>query len=350
MLRTTLLIAVVFGVVSCGGGEPTTPKAEAPIARPEPPAFTPGTSIVVNDRRVDIGHPVVLWSDPVLLRDGKRPFNAYEKVCRDRDSDYPMEVASRPSKTPDDLLRYGAREPNRLSRAAALKVRTSGWSDALLRDQITQFVLHYDAVGSSTRCFRALHDNRGLSVHFMIDLDGTIYQTLDVRERAFHAGDANDHSIGVEIASVGAYSTPKFLEPYYVAEPDGIRHAFPPHVDFGKLQRRDVVPKPARPNLVSGKIHGRTWVQYDFTPEQYTALFHLGGALCGAFPKIRVRVPRDPKGRVLPDALPETERNRFEGIVGHWHLTKTKYDPGPAFDWDTTLDGIRTYMNRRKPR
>jgi N-acetyl-anhydromuramyl-L-alanine amidase AmpD len=87
-----------------------------------------------------------------------------------------------------------------------------------------------------------------------------------------------------------------------------------------------------------------------FHPEQYTALFHLGGALCGTFPKIRVRVPRDAKGRVLDEVLPESEQARFEGILAHWHLSKSKVDPGPAFDWSTTLEGIRTYMQRRKPR
>ena len=78
-----------------------------------------------------------------------------------------------------------------------------------------QVVIHYDAVGSSERCFRALHDNRGLSSHFLLDLDGTIYQTLDLRERAFHAKDRNDSSVGIEIANIGAHSTPKLLQAWY---------------------------------------------------------------------------------------------------------------------------------------
>ena len=40
-----------------------------------------------------------------------------------------------------------------------------------------------DVEGYSKGTFRVLHDMRGLSVHFMLDLDGTIYQTLDLKVR-----------------------------------------------------------------------------------------------------------------------------------------------------------------------
>ena len=39
----------------------------------------------------------------------------------------------------------------------------------------------------------------------MLDLDGTIYQTLDLKEGAWHATVANGRSIGIEIANIGAY-------------------------------------------------------------------------------------------------------------------------------------------------
>jgi len=44
--------------------------------------------------------------------------------------------------------------------------------------------MHYDVCGVSRQYFKVLHDYRGLSVHFMLDIDGTIYQTLDLNERA----------------------------------------------------------------------------------------------------------------------------------------------------------------------
>ena len=43
----------------------------------------------------------------------------------------------------------------------------------------------------------------GLSAHFMIDADGTIYQTLDLVTRAYHAEEADTDSIGVEICNRG---------------------------------------------------------------------------------------------------------------------------------------------------
>ena len=39
----------------------------------------------------------------------------------------------------------------------------------------------------------------------MLDLDGTIYQTLDLKERAWHATTSNSRSVGIEIANIGAY-------------------------------------------------------------------------------------------------------------------------------------------------
>ncbi len=31
----------------------------------------------------------------------------------------------------------------------------------------------------------------------------------------------------------------------------------------------------------------------------------------------------------------------FEGVIGHYHITKRKIDPGPAFDWERVLGGAR---------
>src|SRR5262249_50813443 len=108
----------------------------------------------------------------------------------------------------------GLRSPSRFGlRGRALKpeqverVRGGGWDLDSLRDVVDQFVIHFDVAGTSRRCFETLHDHRGLSVQFMLDLDGTIYQTLDLKEGAWHATKANSRSIGIEIANVGAYPT-----------------------------------------------------------------------------------------------------------------------------------------------
>ena len=92
---------------------------------------------------------------------------------------------------------------------------------------------------------------------------------------------------------------------------------------------------------MTGVINGHRVAQYDFTPEQYAALIKLTAALHRIFPRLRLDYPRDIRGRVLPDKLPDTTLDRFHGILGHWHIQANKVDPGPAFQWDTLIDGAR---------
>src|SRR5262249_43729476 len=103
--------------------------------------------------------------------------------------------------------RYGMRTRS-LTPEQVERVRGGGWDLDTLRDVVDQFVIHFDACGTARRCFQVLHDQRGLSVHFMLDLDGTIYQTLDLKERPRAATIANCRSVGIEIANIGAYPAP----------------------------------------------------------------------------------------------------------------------------------------------
>jgi N-acetyl-anhydromuramyl-L-alanine amidase AmpD len=312
---TFLLLVAAACAASCGGNAP--PRAK------KPPPFVPGTEIVVCGERVDIGTPVVLWTDPI-------GFDAYSQRCRSIDQALPVQPDGEPS-----VLRYGAR-----SRRAA--------TPRELAEHVRLFVVHYDAVGSSERCFRALHDNRGLSVHFMLDLDGTVYQTLDLRERAFHAKDVNDESVGVEIANVGAMSTPKLLEAWYGRDDSGrVRNLFPPDKRLGEQRRADVVPRPARQELVGGTIQAARLVQWDFTEEQYDALARLIVGVNRALPRVRLEVPRDRKGAVPTRMLDPAVVARFEGVLGHYHLDEKKYDPGPAFDWERVLAEARRLDSAR---
>jgi N-acetyl-anhydromuramyl-L-alanine amidase AmpD len=307
-----IALLIAFGA-SCG---------RTPRPAPAPPPFEPTTHVVACGEPIEVGTPVVLWHDPI-------GFDAYSERCRSVDRVLPSQPDGEPSPR-----RYGARSGD----IATLDD---------LRRLIRLVVVHYDAVGSAERCFRALHDNRGLSSHFLLDLDGTIYQTLDLRERAFHARDVNDESIGIEIANIGAMSTPKLLEAWYGHDDDGeIRNLFPAHANLGRQRRDDVIPRPARPDPVRGSIHGSRFVQYDFTPEQYEALALLLAGLSEAFPRVRLEAPRDARGRIPTGKLDPRKAARFEGIVGHYHLDDKKYDPGPAFDWDRVLSRAREGVER----
>lgn len=75
------------------------------------------------------------------------------------------------------------------------------WSSKPARKPI-QFVNHWDATLSSELCAKIIA-KRGLSMHFLIDNDGTIYQLMDIQDPAFQAGSKfwNINSIGVEISN-----------------------------------------------------------------------------------------------------------------------------------------------------
>jgi N-acetyl-anhydromuramyl-L-alanine amidase AmpD len=178
---------------------------------------------------------------------------------------------------------------------------TAGDLEAL-HGVVDQIVLHYDGIGNTRECFEHLAE-RQLSAHFLVDVDGTIYQTLDLQERAYHATVANNRSIGIEIANIGAF-------------PAG-EAGIPTMVD----------PK-------QGTVHGIELVQSAFTSEQYAALAKLIDALCRTFPLIERRVPSDANGDVVMAKLPDDELANFRGILGHFHIQENKVDPGPAFQWE----------------
>jgi len=114
-------------------------------------------------------------------------------------------------------MRRGGLSPQEIEQARG------GWDLPLLQRVVDQFVIHFDAVGTSRGCFQVLQDERGLSVHFMLDLDGTIYQTLDLKESAWHATIANGRSIGIEVANIGAYhlNDRGRIDRWYKPGPDG---------------------------------------------------------------------------------------------------------------------------------
>jgi len=215
------------------------------------------------------------------------------------------------------------------------------------QDVVDQFVYHFDATGTSRQCFKVLHDVRCLSVHFMLDLDGTIYQTLDLKERAWHATIANTRSIGIEIANIGAYG-PKAKEPlddWYQTEANGPpRIVIPTRLGDGGIRTPGFVGRPVRPEPVAGHIQGRDLLQYDLTPEQYRALIKLTATLCKTFPKLKCDYPRDATGQLIPRKLPDDELERYQGLIGHYHLQTNKVDPGPAFQWDYVVNGARQLL------
>ena len=300
-----------------------------------------GDEIMVCGQLFHTTAPVVLWTDP-------NGYDAYRVERRFSDLDQASWEASVQEasglSTPN---RYGIRKES-LTPEQLEEVRGGGWTLPMLKEVVDQFVMHYDVCGISQQCFKVLHDHRGLSVHFMLDIDGTIYQTLDVKERAWHATYIKiPGSIGVEIASIGAYPVGKadVLESWYFPA-DGGGTALRPPRRLGHLGLRTVpfYGQPDRPEPIIGTVQGVELVQYDFTPEQYDSLIKLTATLCRIFPKLKCEYPKDDAGALIPQMLPPKEWRAFQGVLGHYHVQKNKTDPGPAFNWDKVVGGAKKLL------
>lgn len=177
-----------------------------------------------------------------------------------------------------------------------------------LRQVLRQFVIHHDGCDSSRQCFHVLHDQRGLSVHFLIDNDGTVFQTLDVLDCAFQAAGVNEISVGVELCNRG----------------DALRY---PNDYHG---RRD---------KVTCRINGHQWLAYAYTPAQLASMVSLGRAMARLFPNLPPEFPVGGDGDQLWATL--TDVRQYTGYLGHYHVSANKWDPGP-FDFKSFASQIRS--------
>lgn len=327
--------ALLVGLIAwrAGGGCSSTQMVQEKVATSRPAtvngaatqpfivdaANRRGDEIVVCGRLFHIGTPVVLWCD----RGG---YDGYA-----------------PSATTQPSILYGSRE-DALSGEQAEQFKRGGWDLPLVQAAVRQFVIHYDAAGTSRECFTLLHEKRGLSVHFLLDLDGTIYQTLDLRERAWHATTANGRSIGIEIANRGAVPTPTLLAEWYSRDAKGLRITIPSRLGDGGIRTPGFVGRPATDHIIRGIVQGQLLYQYDFTPQQYEALIRLTATVCRVLPRIACDYPRDGAGKLITTKLPDDVLAGYCGLLGHYHIQRDKQDPGPAFDWDRVIGGATQLM------
>mgnify|MGYP001263999319 CR=1 FL=1 len=166
------------------------------------------------------------------------------------------------------------------------------------------FVNHWDVCLSAASCAKVIK-KRGISIHFCIDNDGTIYQLLDTQHAAWQAGGRkwNHDSIGVEISN--AYYT-KYQDWY-------VRNG------FGK---RPVVKKG------EAKVHGRDLGEHlGFYPVQLEALKALWAAIHKGV-GIPLECPEDRHGNLVEAVDKRCEASEFEGFINHYNLTRRKIDCG----------------------
>jgi hypothetical protein len=167
----------------------------------------------------------------------------------------------------------------------------------------TMFVNHWDVCLSAESCATVLN-RRGISVHFLIDNDGTIYQMLDTQHKAWHAGisryeGGNSKGIGVEISN--AYSL-KYQD-WYVKR------------GFGE-----------RPVQENAYVHGKKLKPFlDFYSIQLEALKALWKAVHIGI-GIPLEYPKNSEGYIETSVHKECERGKFYGICNHYNFTKGKID------------------------
>ena len=176
-----------------------------------------------------------------------------------------------------------------------------------LQQVLRQFVVHHDGCPSSRTCFQVLHNERGLSVHFLIDNDGTIYQTLDLVDCAFQAAGVNEISVGVELANRG----------------DAVRFPDDYHGQRDKL---------------TCTIHGHQFLAYAYTKDQLESLTAIGRTMTRLFPNLPQSYPLAGSGDPLWTAI--ADPREYAGWLGHYHVTQQKWDPGP-FDFKQFIGTIR---------
>ncbi len=324
-LALLLLVMAAFVASACA--------PLATTARPGDRLPRRGEEIVVCGQLFHAGTKVVLWNDP----GGFDASSSRPRFARELGDDVdPKRLEPAP--------RFSTRSAG-VEEALLRRVEERGWELAELRDVVDQFVLHYDVCGTSRQCFKVLQDLRHLSVHFLLDVDGTIYQTLDLKEKAWHATKANSRSVGIEIAQIGAYGEPdhEALREWYAEDAGGAYLTIPTSLavssGFDGVRFR-----PSRPAPIAGEIQGRTLWQHDFTDAQYEALTRLVATLSRVLPRIELRAPRDASGRVVDRVLDDAEFEAYSGLIGHYHVQDEKVDPGPAFDWDRVIDGARAIV------
>lgn len=165
---------------------------------------------------------------------------------------------------------------------------------------IDLFVWHWTGGSGTMEALFSVLDTRELGVEFGIDREGDIYQFADpLRVDTYDAGPYNPRSVGCEVTNYGF---------------------------TGK--DRPVPQKDRDRNTYTTVQNGKTRTFARFYVPQLVAAHALGLAVSDAFPSIPKCIPTDAKGILFPDTMKRSVLEKFEGHLGHYHLTDSKSDPG----------------------
>ncbi len=265
------------------------------------PFIRPSGNLIIGGRAFPTDARIVNFLDPPY-------WNATSEKCMslDRNPHPRCERAPNgghfPYGPPEGYSKYTQRYSTRPA------LRRKDWNMGMnapyeaVKSIIKQFVIHLDNCFTAEMCWDVLQNERGLSCHFLVDNDGTIYQTLDLALMGYHASEWNTNSIGVELCNFGSAKK----------DPNLYRSG-----KFGP----DRAYKPV-------KINNHTYLAFEFTRPQMEQMRKLSRALLRLFPNLPAEYPQSSPGQQAWDTLPKTASRAFAGYIGHYHLVPEKWDPG----------------------
>lgn len=161
----------------------------------------------------------------------------------------------------------------------------------------TLVVVHWTGSENAPRSVHANLQAEGLSVHFVIDQFGVVWQMCDVNALCAHAEGVNVRSVGIEMISRG--------------------------------NARNVPTRGVERPVITERIHNQPVVYAGFTVEQQVACIQLVSTLCAHY-QLPMRVPMDGE-HVRATRLTPNELRTYRGVIGHLHAMppkRTKCDPG----------------------
>lgn len=177
-------------------------------------------------------------------------------------------------------------------------------------------VLHWTGGRSNAaKVYDALKKRR-LSIHYVVNTDGSVVQMCSEslvcqHVKTWQGVSVNERSVGIEVVGPG----------------------FPTVLQKGTLERIpnqvwEAEKKAGVKRLVyRDKIKGATASHLDYTEAQHEAVRLLVGEICER-QRIPYDVPRDAHGNLRTDALSKAELLAYRGVLGHYHVSTSKRDPG----------------------
>jgi len=234
------------------------------------------TSIMVGGLPVDIGIPVIRWTDT-------GGFDGYTTKG----------VAVEDRKTGKDRTLKGPRYSTRKAGLAS----------------ISQLFIHHSGGDGKnpSGMYQTLWMDRGLSVQFAIEDDGRVYQFLDAVECAWHAGAHNGISVGAELCLFpDAAADPDFYSPANCKKRNNLPHAVRHETLQGSPRKVFVMPD-VQVDACARVMAGVWAAVMKARGEETTA--PMFPRVCGVIPR---EVIANPKEHV--------------GMIAHLHTTAKKWD------------------------